>query len=599
MLVAERRGRPGGRRRRTARHRRPAARPGRDRRRPGGFTHRRRGRSAPPVAAGTGRGRTTSRWSSTPPAPPRGRSSCRSPTPTSPPRPRHIGATLGADAGRPLPQHHAALPYPRPDRGGARLARRRRQRRSARRASTRSASSRWLDEAKPTWYTAVPTMHQAILARAARNPEAVAASRLRFIRSSSASLPPQVMAELEATFRCPVIESYGMTEAAHQMASNPLPPRARKPGSVGIAAGPEVAIMADGRRAARRRRRSARSSSAGRTSPPATRTTRRPTPTPSPTAGSTPATRARWTTTAIVRVTGRLKEIINRGGEKISPREVDEVLMDHPAVAQVVTFAMPHDKLGEEVAAAVVLREGSDGERARDPRFRRRPARRLQGAAQDRHPRRDPEGRDRQAAAHRPRRRSSASADAGLRLRRRRDRRLPRRQARRRRARSTVAGRARRRISTAIRARRPDADRGRQRRRPIRVTASDRRRPSSAPQDYVVLALKAHSVAGRARRDRAAARPGHRRRHHAERRAVVVLLPPRRAARGNAHRGGRPGRRASGSASDRSAAIGCVVYPAAEVEAPGVDPPRRRRPLLARRAVGREERARRARSPTS
>ena len=59
-----------------------------------------------------------------------------------------------------------------------------------------------------------------------------------------------------------------------------------------------------------------------------------------------------------MRVTGRLKEIINRGGEKISPREVDEVLMDHPAIAQVVTFAMPHDKLGEEVAAAVVLREG-------------------------------------------------------------------------------------------------------------------------------------------------------------------------------------------------------------------------------------------------
>ena len=73
-----------------------------------------------------------------------------------------------------------------------------------------------------------------------------------------------------------------------------------------------------------------------------------------------------------VRITGRLKEIINRGGEKISPREVDEVLMDHPAVAQVVTFAMPHQKLGEEVAAAIVLREGSAGERARDPRFRRR-----------------------------------------------------------------------------------------------------------------------------------------------------------------------------------------------------------------------------------
>ena len=102
----------------------------------------------------------------------------------------------------------------------------------------------WLGEARPSWYTAVPTMHQAILARAARNPDALAATSLRFIRSSSASLPPQVMAELEATFGCPVIESYGMTEAAHQMASNSLPPGMRKAGSVGTAAGPEVAIMA-------------------------------------------------------------------------------------------------------------------------------------------------------------------------------------------------------------------------------------------------------------------------------------------------------------------------------------------------------------------
>ncbi len=222
----------------------------------------------------------------------------------------------------------------------------------------------WLGEAKPSWYTAVPTMHQAILARAARNPEAVAGSRLRFIRSSSSSLPPQVMAELEAVFHCPVIESYGMTEAAHQMTSNPLPPAERKPGSVGIAAGPEVAIMAeDGEMLA-----------ADTVGEIVIRG-------PDVTAGyeSNPAANAvafahGWFHTGdqgtmdaegYVRVTGRLKEIINRGGEKISPREVDEVLMDHPAIAQVVTFAVPHDKLGEEVAAAIVLREGlqaSDGE---------------------------------------------------------------------------------------------------------------------------------------------------------------------------------------------------------------------------------------------
>jgi acyl-CoA synthetase (AMP-forming)/AMP-acid ligase II len=200
-------------------------------------------------------------------------------------------------------------------------------------------------------------MHQAILARAARNAETIAAHPLRFIRSSSASLPPQVMAELEATFGCPVIESYGMTEASHQMTSNPLPPRPRKPGSVGIAAGPEVAIMAeDGRML------------------PADQVGEIVIRGPNVTRGyeANPEANAKafahgWFHTGdqgtmdaggYVRVTGRLKEIINRGGEKISPREVDEVIMDHPAVAQAITFAMPHAMLGEDVAAAVVLREG-------------------------------------------------------------------------------------------------------------------------------------------------------------------------------------------------------------------------------------------------
>jgi acyl-CoA synthetase (AMP-forming)/AMP-acid ligase II len=170
-------------------------------------------------------------------------------------------------------------------------------------------------------------------------------------------LPPQVMAELEAAFRCPVIESYGMTEATHQMASNPLPPRARKPGSVGPAAGPEMAIMAfDGRLLA-----------ADEVGEIVIRG-------PNVTAGyeANPKANAEafahgWFHTGdqgamdsegYVRITGRLKEIINRGGEKISPREVDEVIMDHPAVAQAITFAMPHSMLGEDVAAAVVLREG-------------------------------------------------------------------------------------------------------------------------------------------------------------------------------------------------------------------------------------------------
>jgi acyl-CoA synthetase (AMP-forming)/AMP-acid ligase II len=221
----------------------------------------------------------------------------------------------------------------------------------------------WFEDAGPTWYTAVPTMHQAILSRAGRNAETIAKMKLRLIRSSSSSLPPQVMAEAEQVFGCPVIEAYGMTEAAHQMASNPLPPRARKPGSVGLAAGPEVAIMDDdgtllsagsiGEIVIR-----GRNVTAGYESNPK---------------ANAEAFTGGWFRTGdqgaideegYLALTGRLKEIINRGGEKISPREVDEILLDHPAIGQAVTFALPHDKLGEEVAAAVVLKEGATASEA-------------------------------------------------------------------------------------------------------------------------------------------------------------------------------------------------------------------------------------------
>lgn len=216
----------------------------------------------------------------------------------------------------------------------------------------------WMQEHNPTWYTAVPTMHQAILARASRNQDIIGANPLRFIRSSSASLPPTLMADLEIVFAAPVIEAYGMTEAAHQMASNPLPPRARKSGSVGIAAGPEIAIMDEhgpllktgetGEVVIR-----GRNVTAGYQN--------------NPEANATAFTNG-WFRTGdqgfmdedgFLRLTGRLKEIINRGGEKISPREVDEVLLDHPSVAQAVTFAVPHEKLGEDVAAAIVLNENA------------------------------------------------------------------------------------------------------------------------------------------------------------------------------------------------------------------------------------------------
>ncbi|MBM9595657.1 acyl--CoA ligase [Roseitranquillus sediminis] len=213
----------------------------------------------------------------------------------------------------------------------------------------------WLDEVKPTWYTAVPTMHQAILSRAARNAEIVGRNRLRFVRSSSASLPVPVFRKLEETFGCPVIEAYGMTEAAHQMASNRLDQQ--KPGTVGTMGGPEVAIMGD----------DGRLLGAGEVGEIVIRG-------PNVTGGyrnndkaNAEAFSGGWFRTGdqgdmdadgFVTIRGRLKEIINRGGEKVSPREVDDVLMEHPAVAQVVTFAMPHDKLGEEVAAAVVPVDG-------------------------------------------------------------------------------------------------------------------------------------------------------------------------------------------------------------------------------------------------
>jgi acyl-CoA synthetase (AMP-forming)/AMP-acid ligase II len=214
----------------------------------------------------------------------------------------------------------------------------------------------WLTTFQATWFSAVPTMHQAVLAQARQNRVRAADHRLRFIRSASAPLPPRLLAELEQTFETPVIESYGMTETASSfIACNPLPPRQRKPGSVGVPVGLDVAIMNEEWALLPR----------GQSGEVVVR---------GPTImggydGDPKATEAAfandWFKTGdlgffdddgYLFLAGRVREMINRGGEKIAPQEVDEVLLQHPAVAEAATFAVPHATLGEDVASAVVLR---------------------------------------------------------------------------------------------------------------------------------------------------------------------------------------------------------------------------------------------------
>jgi len=215
----------------------------------------------------------------------------------------------------------------------------------------------WMEAFHPTWYTAAPTIHREVLEYALRHPDVAARSTLRFIRSASAPMPRQLLADMERVFRVPFIEAYGMTEAAPQIASNRLRRRERKAGSVGRPAGPDVAVLDE----------------AGNPLPVGQDgeiVVRGPNVMPAyennPEANGSAFVRG-WFRTGdrghldaegYLFITGRLKEIINRGGEKISPREVDEVLLDHPAVAQAVTFPVPHATLGEDVAAAIVLESG-------------------------------------------------------------------------------------------------------------------------------------------------------------------------------------------------------------------------------------------------
>ncbi|WP_448545406.1 acyl--CoA ligase [Roseiflexus sp.] len=223
----------------------------------------------------------------------------------------------------------------------------------------------WLTTFRPTWFSAVPTMHQMLLARAERQIAAIRAAPLRFIRSSSAPLPPVVLERLEAMFQAPVLESYGMTEASHQMTTNPLPPLPHHAGSVGYGFGVEVTILDEqGAEKARGERgevavRGPNVFDGYENNPEATA------------AAFTngwfrTGDQGRIDDNGYLWLTGRLKELINRGGEKISPLEIDDVLLRHPAVAEAVAFAAPHRTLGEEVHAAVVLRAAATERELRD-----------------------------------------------------------------------------------------------------------------------------------------------------------------------------------------------------------------------------------------
>jgi acyl-CoA synthetase (AMP-forming)/AMP-acid ligase II/acyl carrier protein/NRPS condensation-like uncharacterized protein len=223
----------------------------------------------------------------------------------------------------------------------------------------------WLTEFRPTWYTAVPAIHRALLSGAHPHKQAAQRSSLRLVRSASTSLPPEVLGGLEALFGAPVIDTYGMTEAATQIAANPL--QRRKLGSVGQPAGAEIASL----------------DSKGRRLPSGKRgeiALRGPTITrgyDNDAAATVSAFRDGWFRTGdlgyldgegYLFIVGRLKEIIHKGGQKVAPAEVEGALLSHPDVIEAAVFPVPHGRLGADVAAAVVLRQDAkvSAQRLRD-----------------------------------------------------------------------------------------------------------------------------------------------------------------------------------------------------------------------------------------
>ena len=207
-----------------------------------------------------------------------------------------------------------------------------------------------------TWYSGVPTMHQAILLRAQKNSDKAKKLNLRFIRSSSASLPPAIFEQLNDIFQTPVIEAYGMTEATHQMASNPLPPAIQKPGLVGMPAGPEICIMND-------KNEKLPEGEIGEICIKGDNVTNGYENNPEANKQSfvndwfRTGDEGFFDEDGYLKISGRLKEIINKGGEKISPLEVDNILMDFPPIDQALCFGYKDKMLGEDIAVAIKLKE--------------------------------------------------------------------------------------------------------------------------------------------------------------------------------------------------------------------------------------------------
>ncbi len=213
----------------------------------------------------------------------------------------------------------------------------------------------WMGSYQPTWYTAVPTIHQKVLAQATAQPDKARLSSLRFIRSASSPLPPVVAEGIESIFGVPAIEAYGMTEASHQIAANPLPPLPRKAGSVGKGTGVEIAIL-DEQGNALPKGSQGQIALKGQSIIPGYEN--------NPEANEKSFIKGWFLTGDLghldedgyLYIDARIKEVINRGGEKVSPREVEEILLSNPAVAEAAVFSIPDAKLGENVGAAVVLK---------------------------------------------------------------------------------------------------------------------------------------------------------------------------------------------------------------------------------------------------